>query len=99
MGELATFNVQPQPVRFAFSFLFLQLSPLITVVTMADQLQELAKYVDFDKKFLYISAASIAFNPTFWNIVARQGPSFHRLHALLPDIAKNTTTKSSPSSS
>jgi len=39
---------------------------------MADQLQELAKYVDFDKKFLYISAASIAFNPTFWNIVARQ---------------------------
>jgi len=29
-------------------------------------------YVDFDKKSLLVSAASIAFNPTFWNIVARQ---------------------------
>ncbi|KAF9876220.1 metal ion transporter metal ion transporter [Colletotrichum karsti] len=28
--------------------------------------------VDFDQKSLFISAASIAFNPLFWNIVARQ---------------------------
>lgn len=28
--------------------------------------------IDFDQKTLYISALSIAFNPTFWNIVARQ---------------------------
>ncbi|KAK1767834.1 phospholipid methyltransferase-domain-containing protein [Phialemonium atrogriseum] len=28
--------------------------------------------VDFDQKSLLISAISIAFNPTFWNIVARQ---------------------------
>ncbi|EFQ34404.1 phospholipid methyltransferase [Colletotrichum graminicola] len=28
--------------------------------------------VDFDQKSLYISAAAIAFNPLFWNIVARQ---------------------------
>ncbi|KAK2002322.1 phospholipid methyltransferase [Colletotrichum falcatum] len=28
--------------------------------------------VDFDQKSLFISAAAIAFNPLFWNIVARQ---------------------------
>lgn len=28
--------------------------------------------VDFDQQSLFISAASIAFNPLFWNIVARQ---------------------------
>ncbi|KAL8693011.1 MAG: hypothetical protein Q9218_002068 [Villophora microphyllina] len=28
--------------------------------------------IDFDQRSLYISALSIAFNPTFWNIVARQ---------------------------
>ncbi|KAH9907441.1 methylene-fatty-acyl-phospholipid synthase [Xylariomycetidae sp. FL2044] len=31
-----------------------------------------SQLVDFDQKSLYISAASIAFNPLFWNIVARQ---------------------------
>ncbi|TPX10164.1 uncharacterized protein E0L32_001361 [Thyridium curvatum] len=30
------------------------------------------KLVDFDQKSLFISACSIAFNPLFWNIVARQ---------------------------
>ncbi|KAL2119721.1 hypothetical protein VTJ04DRAFT_6682 [Mycothermus thermophilus] len=35
-------------------------------------LESLAPYVDLDKQSLYISAASIAFNPTFWNIVARR---------------------------
>ncbi|EDO00547.1 hypothetical protein SS1G_14417 [Sclerotinia sclerotiorum 1980 UF-70] len=29
--------------------------------------------VDFDQKSLAIAAASIAFNPIFWNTVARQG--------------------------
>ncbi|KAI1337023.1 phospholipid methyltransferase [Xylariaceae sp. FL0016] len=31
-----------------------------------------SKMVDFDQKSLFISACSIAFNPLFWNIVARQ---------------------------
>ncbi|KAI0477700.1 methylene-fatty-acyl-phospholipid synthase [Xylariaceae sp. FL0804] len=30
------------------------------------------KLVDFDQKSLFLSACSIAFNPLFWNIVARQ---------------------------
>ncbi|KAH7185623.1 phospholipid methyltransferase-domain-containing protein [Fusarium flagelliforme] len=34
--------------------------------------QDFIDYVNYDKKSLYISAASIAFNPLFWNIVARQ---------------------------
>ncbi|ERT01107.1 hypothetical protein HMPREF1624_02346 [Sporothrix schenckii ATCC 58251] len=33
---------------------------------------QLSELVDFDQKSLFISAAAIAFNPTFWNIVARQ---------------------------
>ncbi|KAL1898195.1 Phosphatidyl-N-methylethanolamine N-methyltransferase [Sporothrix stenoceras] len=33
---------------------------------------QLSELVDFNQKSLLISAASIAFNPTFWNIVARQ---------------------------
>ncbi|GAB1315915.1 Phosphatidyl-N-methylethanolamine N-methyltransferase [Madurella fahalii] len=32
----------------------------------------LAELVDFDQRSFYISAAAIAFNPTFWNIVARR---------------------------
>ncbi|KAH8884703.1 methylene-fatty-acyl-phospholipid synthase [Thozetella sp. PMI_491] len=32
----------------------------------------LAGAVDFEKTSLFVSAAAIAFNPTFWNIVARQ---------------------------
>ncbi|KAL2203005.1 phospholipid methyltransferase [Sarocladium strictum] len=39
---------------------------------MASSLQDLVAYVDFDKKSLLLSACSIAFNPLFWNIVARQ---------------------------
>lgn len=35
----------------------------------------LATAVDFTKTSLYISLASIAFNPTAWNIVARNGQS------------------------
>jgi len=31
--------------------------------------------VDFGKKSLLLSLASIAFNPTAWNIVARNGES------------------------
>ncbi|KAI0152652.1 methylene-fatty-acyl-phospholipid synthase [Xylariaceae sp. FL1272] len=31
-----------------------------------------SKLVDFDQKSLLLSAAAIAFNPLFWNIVARQ---------------------------
>lgn len=41
-------------------------------VIMALGLQDFVNYVDYDKQSLYISAASIAFNPLFWNIVARQ---------------------------
>ncbi|CAK7209920.1 Phosphatidyl-N-methylethanolamine N-methyltransferase [Sporothrix curviconia] len=33
---------------------------------------QLSELVDFNQKSLFISAASIAFNPTFWNIIARQ---------------------------
>ncbi|KXX78040.1 Phosphatidyl-N-methylethanolamine N-methyltransferase [Madurella mycetomatis] len=32
----------------------------------------LTELVDFDQRSFYISAAAIAFNPTFWNIVARR---------------------------
>jgi len=39
---------------------------------MAATLQDLARYVDPTKPSFLLSAASIAFNPTFWNIVARQ---------------------------
>lgn len=35
-------------------------------------LAELVEYVDFNQRSLLISAAAIAFNPTFWNIVARK---------------------------
>lgn len=34
---------------------------------------DLNSLVDFDKKSLLISLAAIAFNPTAWNIVARNG--------------------------
>jgi phosphatidylethanolamine N-methyltransferase len=34
---------------------------------------DLLSYVDFSKSSLLVSACSIAFNPLFWNIVARQG--------------------------
>ncbi|KOS17261.1 Phosphatidyl-N-methylethanolamine N-methyltransferase [Escovopsis weberi] len=40
---------------------------------MASSGSELAGLVDFEKQSLWISAASIAFNPLFWNILARQG--------------------------
>ncbi|RDI80890.1 putative dipeptidyl peptidase 3 [Venturia inaequalis] len=33
---------------------------------------DLLRYIDFNQQSLWISAASIAFNPTFWNIAARQ---------------------------
>ncbi|KPM38391.1 hypothetical protein AK830_g8177 [Neonectria ditissima] len=39
---------------------------------MASFVNDIAKYVDFDKQSLLVSAGSIAFNPLFWNIVARQ---------------------------
>ncbi|KAG5992375.1 Phosphatidyl-N-methylethanolamine N-methyltransferase [Claviceps spartinae] len=39
---------------------------------MAYLLRDLVNYVDFDKKSLIVSGASVAFNPLFWNIVARQ---------------------------
>ncbi|MCJ1323204.1 Phosphatidyl-N-methylethanolamine N-methyltransferase, partial [Xylographa vitiligo] len=31
------------------------------------------RLIDFDQKSLLISALSIAFNPIFWNTIARQG--------------------------
>ncbi|KAJ4293881.1 Phosphatidyl-N-methylethanolamine N-methyltransferase [Collariella sp. IMI 366227] len=33
---------------------------------------DMVNYVDLDKQSFFISAAAIAFNPTFWNIVARK---------------------------
>ncbi|KAL3956405.1 hypothetical protein ACCO45_009251 [Purpureocillium lilacinum] len=39
---------------------------------MASFASDVAAYVDFDKTSLLVSACSIAFNPLFWNIVARQ---------------------------
>ncbi|KAI4604268.1 Phosphatidyl-N-methylethanolamine N-methyltransferase [Pestalotiopsis sp. 9143b] len=39
---------------------------------MAPLAFEPSKLVDLDQKSLYLSAAAIAFNPTFWNIVARR---------------------------
>ncbi|KAK1759526.1 phosphatidyl-N-methylethanolamine N-methyltransferase [Echria macrotheca] len=35
-------------------------------------LTDMVNYIDFDKKSLLVSAGAIAFNPTFWNIVARR---------------------------
>ncbi|KAK5662019.1 hypothetical protein OQA88_10131 [Cercophora sp. LCS_1] len=35
-------------------------------------LTDLVNYVDFSKTSLLVSAGAIAFNPTFWNIVARR---------------------------
>ncbi|KLJ08377.1 methylene-fatty-acyl-phospholipid synthase [Blastomyces silverae] len=35
-------------------------------------MSSLSDYVDFSQKSLHLSAAAIAFNPIFWNIVARQ---------------------------
>ncbi|KAB5583282.1 phospholipid methyltransferase-domain-containing protein [Coniochaeta sp. 2T2.1] len=40
---------------------------------------KLTDLVNFDQKSLLISAASIAFNPTFWNIVARREYRTHFL--------------------
>ncbi|KAM5346638.1 hypothetical protein ACJ41O_009643 [Fusarium nematophilum] len=39
---------------------------------MASFVNGLVEYVDFGKQSLLVSACSIAFNPLFWNIVARQ---------------------------
>ncbi|KAM3440952.1 hypothetical protein MY1884_006405 [Beauveria asiatica] len=39
---------------------------------MSSLVGSLVSYVDFGKRSLLVSAASIAFNPLFWNIVARQ---------------------------
>ena len=39
---------------------------------MAAVIGDLLSYVDFSKPSLLVSACSIAFNPLFWNIVARQ---------------------------
>ncbi|KAA8625468.1 Phosphatidylethanolamine N-methyltransferase [Pyrenophora tritici-repentis] len=33
----------------------------------------MASYIDFSKPSLWVSAASIVFNPTFWNIAAQSG--------------------------
>ncbi|KAH7312412.1 phospholipid methyltransferase-domain-containing protein [Stachybotrys elegans] len=35
-------------------------------------MSDLLNYIDFSKQSLLVSACSIAFNPLFWNIVARQ---------------------------
>lgn len=39
---------------------------------MSSTIASLVEAVDFDKNSLFVSAAAIAFNPTFWNIVARR---------------------------
>lgn len=39
---------------------------------MSKFIDQTAGLIDFDQKSLYFSALSIAFNPLFWNIVARQ---------------------------
>jgi methylene-fatty-acyl-phospholipid synthase len=39
---------------------------------MASFVNDLVEYVDLSKQSLLVSASSIAFNPLFWNIVARQ---------------------------
>ncbi|KAH6617946.1 phospholipid methyltransferase-domain-containing protein [Chaetomium sp. MPI-SDFR-AT-0129] len=41
-------------------------------MSLPTSLPELLALVDFDQRSLFISAAAIAFNPTFWNIVARR---------------------------
>jgi len=35
--------------------------------------QEKVGFIDYSQTSLYVAAAAIAFNPIFWNIVARQG--------------------------
>lgn len=39
--------------------------------------------VDWSDKRMWLAVASIVFNPTFWNIVARKGLSFFCIHNLL----------------
>ncbi|KAL2262057.1 hypothetical protein VTK26DRAFT_2620 [Humicola hyalothermophila] len=41
-------------------------------MSLPGSLAELLDYVDFDQRSFWISAGAIAFNPTFWNIVARR---------------------------
>ncbi|AEO58978.1 hypothetical protein MYCTH_2094032 [Thermothelomyces thermophilus ATCC 42464] len=41
-------------------------------MSLPASLSELLEFVDFNQRSFYVSAASIAFNPTFWNIVARR---------------------------
>ncbi|KFA47782.1 hypothetical protein S40293_09035 [Stachybotrys chartarum IBT 40293] len=45
---------------------------MTSVGDVLSQVGDLVNYVDLGKKSLFVSAASIAFNPLFWNIVARQ---------------------------
>ncbi|KAM4062948.1 phospholipid methyltransferase [Hirsutella rhossiliensis] len=42
------------------------------MVSIVSLVGDLARHVDLGKKSLVVSACSIAFNPLFWNIVARQ---------------------------
>ena len=47
--------------------------------------------IDVNQLSLYISLASIAFNPIFWNIVARNGVCFIFFNKHLPWIVHNHT--------
>ncbi|KAJ9151419.1 Phosphatidyl-N-methylethanolamine N-methyltransferase [Pleurostoma richardsiae] len=55
---------------------------------MSFKYQQPAKLVDFDQKSLLISALAIAFNPTFWNIVARREYRTHFLTRLFGGRAR-----------
>ncbi|PNY28206.1 Methylene-fatty-acyl-phospholipid synthase, partial [Tolypocladium capitatum] len=68
-SELSSCRVQP--VRFSRNCLFrVRMANMASLV--GDVVGDLVSHVDFDKQSLLVSACSIAFNPLFWNVVARQ---------------------------
>jgi len=58
---------------------------------MADQI---ASVLFLDKRSLFISLASITFNPVAWNLVARNGTSFWNIR-LSVSLAKSIATEPS----
>lgn len=54
---------------------------------LKDALSALPDYVDTSKKSFWVSLLAIAFNPTAWNIVARNGGSFCLAFSAISDLA------------
>ncbi|KAI4217946.1 MAG: hypothetical protein LQ349_008944 [Xanthoria aureola] len=68
---------------------------------MSQYLSSSPSLIDLNQRSLYISALAIAFNPTFWNTVARRGIYLPTLslplpHQLCQCLPKPTVSKTSP---